>query len=63
MSGDLRGREGLDLSGQSTLLGHLDEHTALHKTEYSVGQNFVRTHTMDLGTAPDLFTIAFRPGL
>ena len=53
MSGDLRGREGLDLSGQSTLLGHLVEDTALHKTEHPIGRNFVRTHVMDLGAASD----------
>ena len=63
MSGDLRGREGLDLSGQSTLLGHLVEDTALHKTEHPIGRNFVRTHVMDLGAASDSSTMAFRSGL
>ena len=62
MSGDLRGRESLDLSGQSTLLGHLVEDTALHKTEHPIGRNFVRTHVINPGTASDFSTIAFRSG-
>ena len=62
MSRDLWRREGLDLSGQSTLLGHLVEDTALHKTECPIGRNFVRTHVMDLGTSSDFSTMAFRSG-